>query len=274
MRRVSNLEIKNLMNFSPRSASASTNDLLVSAASSSPQPLTYKLGFYGAGAINNDGNTWFHQMAFNANISRLYVQNDGNTAMWDFLKALDVNNDYIITSAEVSNLKSLKVCGYSWGGISAIGFTQQIANAGTIVVGGSPGQPIQYQLQVGISVNNLVTIDPVQILNPPGTVLNNVKAYKNWYQQRGGDAIFRDTPDVLEGSPFSRLLKGTPVAVQSPLIYGSCNTRVDSPNWGSRVGSAFQIITGSTTVYTLSGNESNHDAMPWLVGADATSLLL
>ena len=84
---------------------------------------------------------------------------------------------------------------------------------------------------------------------------------------------FRDNPDVREGSSFSAALKGTPVEVQSPLSYNSCNTRVDSPNWGTRVGAAFQIITGSTQIYSLSGGEVNHDAMRWLVGQAATNLM-
>src|SRR5207248_1810570 len=84
----------------------------------------------------------------------------------------------------------VKICGYSWGGVSAIGFTQKIATAGVIVVGGSPKNPIQYRLEVGIIVAKLAAVDPVAILNQPRTVQTNVESFYNWYQQRGGGSLF------------------------------------------------------------------------------------
>lgn len=79
--------------------------------------------------------------------NRRYAQNDGNTAIWDFLKFLDANNDKIITAAEAGDL-IVKVCGYSWGGVSAVGFTQKLSQIGTIVVAGSPHDPIAYSNEV------------------------------------------------------------------------------------------------------------------------------
>jgi len=259
------------MNFSPRATSNST--ILSAAANSSPDPIVYKLGFYGAGSTTGFGNLWFKQFANDAGVTKLYVHNDGNNAMWDFLKAIDKNNNKVITQEEVSNL-TLKVCGYSWGGISAIGFTQKIASPGKIQVGGTPHQPIEYTLEVGISVNVLVTVDPVEWLNPAGTVQNNVKKYQNWYQLKGGYSIFRKTNTTREiGNSFSDKLKGDAIQVQAPLTFNGCNTRVDSPNLRTRTGAAF-LIDGDPTIWSLRGDETNHDGMPWLVGDLATGLLL
>lgn len=154
------------------------------------------MGFYGAGSLSGYGNLWFQQMAVSAGVDHLYVQNDGNTALWDFFKAIDTSDDHVISATEISGL-DLRVCGYSWGGVSAIGFTQKISEAPvTIVVGGSPNNPISYRLEVPIPVTVLLTIDPVPILNPPGTVPSTVQHYINYYQQRGGTVFSEESQMV------------------------------------------------------------------------------
>ena len=153
---------------------------------------------------------------------RRYVQNAGLDAVHDFLKWLDKNDNHVISESDVEGV-TVKVCGYSWGGIAAIGFTQRLSQTGTIVVGGAGKNPISYRLDVPIAIEMLFTIDPVQILNQPGTVPSTVQNFYNYYQRRGDYAIFRfpdgSIYDDEFGSPFGNLLEGIEVdtAAQSSL---------------------------------------------------------
>ncbi len=275
---VANVEFKKkeIMGLSPRAlGSQSTTAKLVASNSSPPPPaVTYKLGFYGAGSLSGYGNLWFREMALNAGVGHLYEHNVGLTARKEFLEAIDTNGNRVITEAEVSNL-TLKVCGYSWGGISAIGFAQEFSSAPkTIVVGGSPHNPIEYRLEVKIPVQILLTIDPVEWLNPAGTVPDTVQSFKNYYQERGGYSLFHRVSDgqIRQiGNSFSSLLKGDEIVSQAG---STTQIRMDIGNWGTRIGTPFTIETPPDSAqYSLNALETNHDGMPWLVGEVATNSL-
>lgn len=235
--------------------------------------MTYTIGFYGAGDINAYGNTWLRQFWDRVGVDHRYVQNDVLTAEKDFLAFLDKDGDMIINPEDIVGL-TVKVCGYSWGGVSAIGFTQDFSTAPKyIVVGGTPHDPIQYRLNVIIPFDILLTIDPVPLLNPPGTVYSNVDSYVNYYQQRGGYSLFRLVSDPTQGkqigNSFSALLKGTNVFSQAGQ---TTQTRVDLGGFGSRVGTPFDIDNPPDfTEYSLADTETNHDGMPWLVADDAAA---
>jgi pimeloyl-ACP methyl ester carboxylesterase len=192
-----------------------------------------------------------------------YPHNSGNQALRDFLQWLDQNDNHIITDKELKNL-AVKACGYSWGGVSAIGFTQRLSTAGTIVVGGSPGNPISYALQAPVSIEALATIDPVAWLNPPGTVPGTVKSFHNWYQMKGGKPTWRladgtvydDSADWLSG-----LIKGVYVDSQAQ---SSFQVRVELLDpIVVRSGKPF-----NTLELYLQSNEVNHDVMPWFTRQD------
>ena len=194
------------------------------SSGSSGERRVYKLGFYGAGSTTDAGNSWFNDIMAESGIptDRRYVQNAGLDAVHDFLKWLDKNDNHVISESDVEGV-TVKVCGYSWGGIAAIGFTQRLSQTGTIVVGGAGKNPISYRLDVPIAIEMLFTIDPVQILNQPGTVPSTVQNFYNYYQRRGDYAIFRfpdgSIYDDEFGSPFGNLLEGIEVdtAAQSSL---------------------------------------------------------
>lgn len=236
--------------------------------------MIYTVGFYGAGDIGADGNSWFRQFWDRVGVSHRYVQNDGRSALHDFLAAIDKNGDMIIDADDIVGL-TVKVCGYSWGGISAIGFTQALSNAPTtIVVGGSPQNPIQYRLNVIIPIHVLLTVDPVPILNPPGTVFSNVVSFFNYYQQRGGYSDFRlvsnPATGKIIGNFLSKLLKGTDIYSQAG---NTTQTRVDLGGFGTRLGIPFNIYNPPDSAeYSLAGTETNHDGMPWLVADAAASI--
>lgn len=141
-------------------------------------------------------------------------------------------------------------------------------------MGGSPSQPISYRLEAVIRATILLTIDPVEWFNPAGTVPGTVARYLNYYQQRGGYSLFRRVSDghvVPEGSSFSALLKGNPIASQAPI---TTQVRMDTGNWGTTTGSPFNILRPpDPTVYSLNSIETNHDGMPWLVGSVGASAL-
>jgi len=199
--------------------------------------------------------------------NRRYVQNAGEDALGDFLQWLDTSGNNVITANETEGV-IIKVLGYSWGGVSAIGFTQKLSTTGTIVIGGSPHGPISYRLDVPIAIEVLFTIDPVRHLNPPGTVPSTVQNFYNYYQRRGGYGIFRYTDGVMDrevGNAFSALLLGVEVdtAAQSSIqvmvdvIYPSV-TRSGEP-----------YAPDNPIELILRSSEVNHDVMPWYARPDA-----
>lgn len=247
-----------------------------SSGSSGSSHRIIKLGFYGAGATTDAGNSWFNSIMASAGIPLgwRFVHNDGQNALHKLLKEIDKNGNRTITSVEATAV-TIKVCGYSWGGISAVGLAQKLSQAGQIDVGGSPGQPITYTLQVPIRLQVLLTIDPVSILNPPGNVPSTVDNFSNFYQRRGGDAIFRKPDGTIAiddfGSVLSRTLKGVSITSQATSTTQTEVNQISPPT--IRKGIPFSTGAWAGIELWLHSNEVNHDVMPWFTTTEAISIL-
>jgi hypothetical protein len=247
----------------------------------------YKVGFWGGGVVelpgeNAAGNTWFGEIMDDANVpkSNRYPNGGVTAAMWDLFRFLDVNNDYIITQSEIDGL-ALTVCGFSWGGPAALLFTQNLSQPGTIVVGGSPHNPISYNLQVPVPVKLLLTIDPVPIAEGPlGTIPSTVSAFANRYQQKGGYSIFRDMsgnqfiqnptfPPGGWGSTLSTLFTGVTI---EPIANYPDQVRVDTTASLS-VPPGLPFDPSSIPELQLFYNEVSHGSMPWFVKPWAIAML-
>lgn len=196
-----------------------------------------------------------------------YKHNWGEAALRDFLDWLDTSDNNVISEAEVEGIV-VKVCGYSWGAVSAIGFTQKLSQTGTIVLGGSPGNPISYRLDVTVPIEVVFVIDPVDELNQPGTVPSTVQNFINYYQHRGGGAIFRNPDGTIYtddyGSTGGKLLWGEEVVSASA---SSLQRQVEVvyPAF-STTGKPF--LPNNPLELVLRSNEVNHEVMPWLVTAE------
>lgn len=231
---------------------------------------SWLVGFYGAGSTSGFGNSHFEAAAVGKGVNHLYSHNSSISAINDLFTAIDCNNDRQITENEIAGL-TVKICGYSWGGVGAIGMSQTLSSPGPIVVGGSPSHPITWNLHVPIPIKTVFVFDPVPILNPPGQVPDTVENFYNYYQDKGGDSIFRATgnyPDELIGSPLSRLLKGTSVSVAPGVTDEQVNVTNDPSI--SRTGTPF-LGSGNNNQYSLSGPDTNHDGVPWLVTPEFNS---
>lgn len=200
-------------------------------------------------------------------------------AVADLLKQLDKNNNRVITQSEIDGL-TVKVLGYSWGGISAVAICKRLSQTGFIRTGGTPKNPIGYDLTVPIPISALVTIDPVQTLNPAGTVPSTVSNFVNYYQMIGGYAIFRNTdsnsidtnieaPPSPFGNWFSALLKGSSITSQASNPAIQVRVEMDMTNT-SVPGIPFPGIYGPLYLF---GGEVNHDVMPWYAAPYVSSWL-
>lgn len=230
------------------------------AGSSNPAPNVFKIGFWGTGPKNAYGNVSFGQIAAGLGVvpKNIYVQNGGLRAITDFLSAIDRNQNRKLSADEVASL-DVEVCGYSWGAIAAIGFCQRLSTPGTIVVGGSPKNPLIFELGAPIRVKRLFVIDPVQLFNQPGLVPNTVDSFLNFYQRNGGNGVLRSARDhdvIVKdklGTALSRLLKGTSVESEA----------ADSKQFD--IGA--EKMTATDGVSFANGSETNHDTIPWFVAA-------
>lgn len=228
-----------------------------SSKSVSKQPTTidFKVGFFGTGSRRGYGNIDFARLSDWAGIPSCnrYNQNAGLRALTDFFKAIDRNRNRRVGADEANSI-IVEVYGYSWGAIAAIGFCQKLSRIGNVVVGGSPRNPIQFQLDAPIRVRKLLTIDPVPLLNPPGTVPSSVDLFTTYYQTNGGDGVLRNARDhslILNklGSKLSRLLKGTKVHSQAQ--------QTTSYNIGK------DDMSASDQSFFAYGSETNHDTIVW-----------
>lgn len=183
------------------------------------------------------------------------------TAVNELFKKLDLNKDRRITEDEIEGL-TLKACGYSWGGVSAVYFARTISKPGTIKVDGSPKNPIVWELHVRIPVQTIFVFDPVDFLKPAGTVPSTVGNFYNYFQTKRGNTIFRSLgtyPDrVEEGSLLSRQLRGTSISVAA----GVAAEQVDVTARSDII--RYRTFEGDLE-YSLIGPDVNHDYLPWLV---------
>ncbi len=183
------------------------------------------------------------------------------TAVNELFKELDLNKDHRITEDEIEGL-TLKACGYSWGGVSAVYFARTISKQGTIKVGGSPKNPILWELHVRIPVQTIFVFDPVDFLNPAGTVPSTVGNFYNYFQTKRGHSIFRALdntyPDREIGTPLGRQFRGTSISVAA----GVTAEQVDVTGRSDII--RYRTFEGDLE-YSLIGPDVNHDYLPWLV---------
>lgn len=222
-----------------------------------------KIGFWGTGPKNLYGNIYFGQIAQRLGVApkNIYVQNGGVHALKDFFSAIDRNGNRKLSADEIASLE-VEVCGYSWGAIAAIGFCQRLSTAGTIVVGGTPKNPIAFEIGAPVRIKRLFVIDPVPILNSPGVVPSTVDSFFNFYQTNGGDGIMRSAQNhdlVVEelGTVLSRLFKGTFIETKA-----SKSKQFD-------IGA--EKMTASDGVCFANGSETNHDTIGWFVAANLSA---
>jgi len=265
-----------------------------SSSSGSNQPRTIKIGFYGAGSRLSYGNDWLRALAQDVGgpwlrklahpsyppIGWLYEQGLSDVAIGDLFAQLDKNKDRIITQGDIDGL-TVKVLGYSWGGVSAVAFCQKLSQPGFKRTGGTDKNPIGYQLEVPIPIDTLVTIDPVTTLNPAGTVPSTVNHFRNYYQTIGGYAILRTSesradssniqlPPTPFGNVISAAIKGTNLDSQAAdpgqvhvNIKPEMRDRWVEALWHWKDSSG-NPVSGNLF---LCGAEVNHDVMP-LFGFD------
>jgi len=174
------------------------------------------------------------------------------------LEEVDRNGDHHITQEEIDSV-TIVLAGYSWGGTTLVNVVQKLNQVGSHYFGVKlhPSDPqIRYKVYAPIEVKRLVLVDPVRFARPdPGTVPSNVEKFINWYQTKGGNAIFVDPatgfPDP-SGTILSRLLKGF-----NPSSNAATNEIV---NVGADKRWNYKTTTAGDRLY---GKYVNHDFMPY-----------
>jgi hypothetical protein len=202
-----------------------------------------------------------------------FVQNDGNSALRQILAAVDQNGSHVISSDEV-NAATVKIIGYSWGGISALSLAQKLNSIGLIRVGGPDSSPIQYRLLAPIKVDTLVLIDPVNILNWTYTGFpSNVQNFHNYYQTLGKNSQFTVPafPSCAAGIDssgynwgdfgyaFSRKWKGITISG------APANSQVNVTTTCTNCFKAWQIPNLANEAVRLYGPKVNHTTIPLYV---------
>ena len=233
----------------------------------------FRIGFYGLGSRRIFGNLVMDRIGINVGAT-MYSQRGSRDAVADLLPQIDTDGDRKITRSEAC-AHTIKVFGYSYGGIAAIGFAQHISRHGFFETGGSPKSPIGYELEAGIKIDLVFTIDPVELGNPAGGVPGNVASFVNYYQRRGGNAVFRNLNgsvyDDAFGTPASRVLKGSHI---SPVNSRSAvQTQVETQQATASISGALLDLLNYQGQLMLKATEVNHDVMPLFVESTVTQSL-
>jgi hypothetical protein len=164
------------------------------------------VSFYGLGGAGGFGNDWLDNIANKAgdetnSTVRKYDEDQGGRALKDTLHSIDRNHDKMISSTE-AKAATLRVVGYSFGGIQAANFAQYFRKVGRNIKG--------YVLKAAVKIKALVTLDPVQsVLKHTSGVPSNVERFGNYYQQKGGN-----TKVSLYTDPLN--IKVTSISVPDP----------------------------------------------------------
>lgn len=177
---------------------------------------TISVAFYGAGGAETGGNPQFWNFCTTNGVSEacFYTHRGGTEALKDILEAIDGSKNGYVSKEEIASY-TLRIFGYSWGAIAAIGLAQKLSRAGELHLGMTPKTGPNYYLEAPVSVDLLFTIDPVKILNPPGVVPKNVDLFRNYYQRNAKPGIGLDeTAKVAAAAALpnlGQLLNGTKV---------------------------------------------------------------
>jgi len=111
---------------------------------------------------------------------------------------------------------------------------------------------------------------PVRTFRAGAKVERNGQRFVNYYQQRGGDAIFREVRGkrtVPIGNWLSRALTGGPITSQAG---SSSQIRVDTAWARETVPGPFFMELPNNVLY---GKDVNHDVMPWFTAKRVRGLL-
>jgi hypothetical protein len=228
----------------------------------SATPGNYIISFYGLGGSGSFGTDWLDKAVDTAggatnSVVRKYDEDEGGRALKDFLSSVDRNRNKRIDASEVKTA-TVRVIGYSLGGIQAVNFARYLLRVGDTIKGFLIGQ--------GTPIISLVTLDPVNN-NPFKSTVgvpDNVYNYTNYYQQKGGDTTIdiytRTTPSFKVSTktvddPLD--IKGQPLATEARR---SDQVRID-------VG-VYQNKTVSHKIEDnldgkLKGRNTNHGTLPF-----------
>ncbi|CAN5473548.1 hypothetical protein BH09PLA1_BH09PLA1_05730 [soil metagenome] len=222
----------------------------------------YIVSFYGLGGGGSFGSDWLDKTVDTAGaetgaVVRKYNEDDGGRALKDFLSSVDRNHNRRIDKSEVATA-TVRVIGYSLGGVQAVNFARYLLRVGDTIKGFLIGQ--------GTPITSLVTIDPVNSSPLKSTVgvPDNVYNFSNYYQQKGGDTTIdlytRTTPSFKVSSqtyedPLD--IKGEALATEAR---GNNQVRID-------VG-IYQDETVKHKVQDnldgkLKGRDTNHGTIPF-----------
>lgn len=221
----------------------------------------YIVSFYGLGGGGSFGSDWMDKAVDTAaaetgSTVRRYNEDQGGAALKDFFRAVDRNHNKRIDKREVASV-SLRVIGYSLGGVSAANFARYLLKLGQTIKG--------YLINAGTPVRALVALDPVNDVPGKQTegVPNNVQYFTNYYQQKGGD-----TTIDLYTRPLG--IKVDSITVEDPL-----NIKGDTLNTNARRSSQVRVDVGDLADETvkhkvrdnldgkLKGRNVNHGTLPF-----------
>ncbi len=221
------------------------------------------IAFYGAGT-GGFGNEWLSNIADAAGAAgnhtvMKYGSESKGAAEKAFLKKIDDDGDKEIEKDEIDAV-TLRLLGYSLGGLSAPDFSRDFAKAGTVA---------GYKIDAPIPVEVLVTIDPENGSALPRRTsgpLSNVERFVNYYH----DTTRRDSTvrlfdhithapagyDNTYGNWFSEGLRG--FALRSS---AKDNDQIKvNTDWANVEADHF---LNATLDGKLLGKDVNHDTMPW-----------
>ncbi len=236
-----------------------------------PKAGRFVLSFYGLGGAGSSfGQDYLENVADKTGDAkratvRKYNEDEGNTALSELLTSLDTSGDHIISKTE-ANKASIRLVGYSFGGVAAINFARDLNKAGQTLQG--------FQLQSAIKVRSLVALDPV---NHNGRHTNgvsaNVNRFYNYYQLHGGDTTVEVYIKVLGKKIHIRdITVNDPSDIKGDVITSQAKhnsqIRVDT-KWANK--SATHSIAGAKA--QIKGKNVNHGTLPFFVQDDAVSKL-
>jgi hypothetical protein len=192
----------------------------------------YFVYFYGTHGPNLFGDTWLDKLR-DIQASRGYVtfgefidntqyngfrENRGSRAVHRLLDHLNADGGNVISAAEAESA-DVTVAGWSLGASTAVNFTYDLQRVGPWVA--------DYKLRAEVPVKALVTWDPnvdlrvgdalIKPLHRLESVEDNVKKFRNYYQQRASWSFFQ----TLDAAGQVSGLSGP---IQTPFIIGNAVT--------------------------------------------------
>ncbi len=138
----------------------SSPSLSSAAQSSSLGPRVIKVAFQGAGKMGQ-GNADFMLMARGY---QAYSSIAGIAALRWVLAQIDRNGDHIVSTEEI-NAVTVRIAGYSRGGVTAVYLAKALSTPGIIRVDAQK-PPTVYKLEGSVSVEKLILLDRIRPAKP------------------------------------------------------------------------------------------------------------